>query len=72
MDLSQIWSAQRVSAELLQQIGAWSNEVDERLRSTSSGRMISEWAKRGECCEEILGMKLSAPNKDIPEISANS
>jgi len=70
LDLDRIWLNQGASVELLGQIGAWAQEVNAVLQKTSKGRMISEWAKKPECREEVLGATYSAPETDIPEIRA--
>ncbi|MBF5005686.1 AIPR family protein [Diaphorobacter caeni] len=70
IDLSRVWTSQNISPELLQQIESWSREVDEQLKKTSAGRMISEWAKRPECRDAVMEMPLSSPRLDIPEVSA--
>ena len=68
IDLERIWSRQAVSPELLSQIATWSKEVDDVLYRTSGGRMISEWAKKPECREAVLGAAYSSPIEGIPEV----
>lgn len=71
MDLNRIWEKQAVSPELMKQIAAWANEVNATLHATSGGRMVSEWAKRPECKEAVMGASYSEPLKGIPEVKAN-
>jgi hypothetical protein len=67
IDLDRVWARQGPSEELLAQIGAWAREVNDTLRRTAGARMISEWAKRPECREAVLGARYSEPRADIPE-----
>lgn len=71
IDLERIWARQAVSHELLSQIAIWAKEVNDVLHSTSGGRMVSEWAKRPECKEAVMGTSYSEPAGNIPEIKAN-
>jgi GNAT superfamily N-acetyltransferase len=68
IDLERIWTRQGVSTELMSQVGTWAKEVNDVLHRTSGGRMISEWAKRPECREAVLGANYSASAKEIPEL----
>lgn len=68
LDLMRIWLQQDLSSALKTQIQIWAREVNDVLHSTSSGRMISEWAKRGECWTAVSGAKFSAPKSGIPEL----
>lgn len=70
IDLNRIWEKQAVSHELLDQIGTWAREVNETLHATSGGRMISEWSKKPECKEAVMGASYSAPATKIPELKA--
>lgn len=67
-DIDRVWTRQGISQELLSQIGVWAREVNEALHRTSAGRMVSEWAKKPECKEAVLGATYSEPATDIPEI----
>ena len=68
--LDRIWDRrpQGASPELLAQIATWAREVNDVLHRTAGGRMISEWAKKPECRDAVLGANYSAPSEDIPEI----
>lgn len=70
IDLDKIWNNQALSPELLSQIATWAREVNDVLRETSRGRMISEWAKKPECKEAVLGASYSKPLANIPELKA--
>ena len=68
IDLDRIWAKQAASPELLAQIAVWAKEVNEVLHSSAGGKMVSEWAKRPECKEAVLGASYSAPAANIPEV----
>ena len=66
--LDRIWVRQAASPELTAQIATWAREVNEVLHRTAGGRMVSEWAKKPECRDAVLGASYSAPSEDIPEV----
>ncbi len=68
IDLNRIWEKQAVSPELMKQIATWAREVNDALHTTSGGRMVSEWAKRPECKDAVMGASYSEPADDIPEV----
>jgi len=68
IDLDRIWAKQAASPELLSQIAVWAREVNDVLHSSSGGKMISEWAKRPECREAVMGASYSEPDSNIPEV----
>lgn len=68
IDLERIWTRQAISPELKAQIEIWAKEVSDVLHRTAGGRMISEWAKKPECCDAVLGASFSSPSESIPEI----
>lgn len=68
LDLDRIWQQQAISARLQEQIQTWAREVNEALHATAGGRMISEWAKKAECWEAVVGRHLSVPLANIPEM----
>lgn len=70
IDLDRIWTKQAISPQLMEQIAKWAKEVNDTLHATSGGRMISEWAKRPECKDAVMGASYSAPADDIPELKA--
>lgn len=69
IDLERIWNRQAPSSELMAQLEKWAREVSHVLHQTAGGRMISEWAKKPECREAVLGANYSAPASDIPELT---
>lgn len=69
IDLDKVWARQRLSAELLGQIANWAQEVNENLHRSAGGRMISEWAKRPECRDQILAAQYSDWAANIPEVT---
>jgi hypothetical protein len=70
IDLDRIWVNQAVSPELMEQIAKWAREVNDILHATSGGRMVSEWAKRPECKDAVMGASYSVPAESIPELKA--
>lgn len=72
IDLQRIWARQAVSPELLSQISVWAKDVNDALHATANGRMVSEWAKRPECKEAVMGARYSAPALNIPEFKASN
>jgi len=71
LDFDRVWSKQGVSHQLMEQIATWANEVNEELHRSAGGRMISEWAKRPECKEAVMGANYSPASTDIPELKQN-
>lgn len=71
IDLDRIWTKQAVSPELLSQIASWAREVNQVLHETSGGRMVSEWAKRPECKDAVMGASYSEAARNIPEVKAS-
>lgn len=70
IDLERIWTKQAVSPEFLAQMGVWAKEVNDVLHKSAGGRMVSEWAKKPECKDEVMSASYSAPATDIPELKA--
>jgi hypothetical protein len=70
IDLNRIWEKQSASPELMEQIAIWAREVNEALHTTSGGRMVSEWAKRPECKDAVMGASYSKPADGIPEVKS--
>jgi hypothetical protein len=68
IDLDRVWAKQAASPELLAQIAVWSREVNDVLHASSGGKMVSEWAKRPECREAVMGASYSEPAANIPEV----
>lgn len=68
IDLDRVWAKQGGSPELMAQITIWAQEVNEIFVRTADGRLISEWAKKPECREIVMGSTFSQPSADIPEV----
>jgi len=68
IDLDRIWNSQAISNDLRQQIRTWAEEVNRVLHTSSNGRMISEWAKKAECWQAVLGASYSQPIGSSPEM----
>lgn len=67
-NLDRIWERQELSERLLEQLEIWAKEVHGVLLRTAEGRMVSEWAKRPECRDSILGARYSEPLAGIAEV----
>lgn len=70
IDLERIWAKQAVSPELLAQIAVWAKEINDVLHASAGGRMVSEWAKRPECKEAVMGANYSVAASNIPEVKS--
>ncbi len=68
LDFNRVWARQSGSAELMEQITTWASEVNEVLHRSAGKRMISEWAKKPECRDAVLGATYSAVARNIPEV----
>lgn len=68
IDLDRIWSQQEISPQLQDRIRAWATEVNGILHRSSSGKMISEWAKKPECWEAVRMASYSPCPDGIPEL----
>jgi hypothetical protein len=66
-DFELVWKSQDISPQLKRQAETWLREVGESLFTSADGKMISEWAKRPECWDELKAKHLSAPSQAIPE-----
>ena len=62
------WEKQAISTQLFNQIETWAKEVKHVLHTTAGARMESEWAKRPECKEAIMGASYSVASTSIPEV----
>ena len=67
MNLDMIWNNQDISNHLKEQISIWAVEVQKYLYRSSSGKMISEWAKNPKCWDYIRAVQYSDPIEGIPE-----
>ena len=68
IDLQRVWNNQGASPELLDQIAVWAKEVNEALHESAGGKMVSEWAKRPECKNAVMGASYSSAASNIPEV----
>jgi hypothetical protein len=66
--LDRVWDRQAASPELLAQIAVWAKEVNEVLHASAGGKMVSEWAKRPECKDAVMGASYSVAASNIPEV----
>ncbi|MGD9974740.1 MAG: AIPR family protein [Desulfatirhabdiaceae bacterium] len=69
-DLDRIWQQQGASAELLNLLKEWAQEVNRILHASSGGRMVSEWAKKAECWENVLAGSYPKPVFKIQEMKS--
>lgn len=58
INLDNIWINQDIPAALKERIRLLVPKIDKLLQESARGRMISEWAKRPECWEEIAKANL--------------
>ncbi|MBH3432643.1 AIPR family protein [Pseudomonas citronellolis] len=63
-----VWQEQAISPQLQKQITVWAHEVNAVLDKGASGRMISEWAKKPECWQQVSSHRYSESLSGIPEI----
>lgn len=69
LNLDRVWEKQSISPQLLGQIKTWAKEVQQVLQATAGARQKSEWAKRPECKEAIMGASYSLASTSIPEVA---
>jgi hypothetical protein len=67
-----IWTRQALSEQLLALLVQWAREIDNALRSSAGGRMVSEWAKKEVCWEAIRSIDLPLPEPLPPEMASIS
>jgi len=46
----------------------WAKEVNDVLHASAGGKMVSEWAKRPECKDAVMGASYSVAAANIPEV----
>ena len=66
LDLEGIWKRQGISDQLSELLKVWSHVMDEYLRKTAKGRMVTEWAKKEACWDSVKKMGLELP-EEMPE-----
>lgn len=69
IDLDLVWKQQGISTEFHDQMYLWSQEVSAALHQTSRGRMISEWAKKIECWQDLSNKDFAPVIRSIPELT---
>ncbi|MDP2329231.1 MAG: AIPR family protein [Reyranella sp.] len=69
VDLEGIWQSQKVSDQLQQVLREWAHKIDQYLRETAQGRMVTEWSKREACWEKVRDLQLELPEPLPPELS---
>ena len=67
LDLDQVWTAQDISPAMKDLARNWALLVDRAMQVSSEGRMISEWAKKVECWEQVQRIDLEEPQVALPE-----
>ena len=70
MDFDMIWRQQALSPELSAMLGRWAPMVDAALRETAGSRMLSEWAKKVACRDQLSELQLDLPEPLPPELTA--
>jgi hypothetical protein len=53
LDLDDIWMKQDLTSALKEQIRTLVPKIDKALQGSAKGKMVSEWAKRPECWDEL-------------------
>jgi hypothetical protein len=72
IDLLRIWEQQAISPAFKDQVRIWAKEVNSALQTSSRGRMISEWAKKEDCWNELKDLALTPLVNQVPEITAGT
>lgn len=69
LDFDRIWRAQELSKSLAEMLRTWSHEIDRNLRRTAGSRMPTEWAKKAECVDAIMALRLDMQDPLPPELA---
>lgn len=69
LSLDAIWQRQVISPQLQAYAEEIARKVDEVLRQSAGGRMISEWAKKDECWTAVGNASYPELPRGIPELS---
>jgi hypothetical protein len=67
LKFQRIWDNQSVSEELVAFLAARALEVHSVLQKSAAGRMISEWAKKAECWDEVRSASYPPWPSGLPE-----
>ena len=70
LDLEGIWQAQGISNSLRELLQSWSHDIDQSLRETARGRMVTEWSKHEACWQKVRELQLELPDPLPPELSS--
>jgi len=68
ISLDQIWQRQALSPALQEWAADLARIVDEGLRTSAGGRMVSEWAKKAECWDAVRKLSFPPPPAGTPEL----
>lgn len=69
IDFDLVWAKQEVSTELRSLLKEWSHGINNALRESAGGRMVSEWAKKEDCWEAVRRIDLKLPDELPPELA---
>lgn len=72
IDFDMIWTRQAISPELHKLLESWVGKIDKALRKTAGNRMVSEWAKKVDCCDALRELLFDLPDKLPPELVAQA
>jgi AIPR protein len=72
IDFHRIWTQQGVSPQMRFMIQDWAPLVEKELRRSAGSRMLSEWAKKVDCWQDIQRMPIQFSNPLPPEVPAIS
>ena len=72
MDMERIWQHQDLSPQLKALLASWAPEVNRIMMAGSNGKLLSEWAKKSECWEQVKMGTYSLNIEGIPEITKTS
>ncbi len=68
IDLDRIWQHQDTSSQLKALLASWAPEVNRVMVAGSNGKLLSEWAKKMECWEQVKMGSYPVSVGNIPEI----
>ena len=66
--LDEIWHKQNVSEEFARQIVVWGGQVEKAMHKSAGEYLISAWAKREACRNDVLSAYYSPAGQGIPEL----
>ena len=71
IDLERIWQNQDLSPQLRALLASWAPEVNRIMMLGSNGKLLSEWAKKSECWDQVKMGTYSSDVEGIPEMMKN-